>query len=93
MRASITLGGVIKAFLFYYPVTFNDGKKKIEVGLSGNRRSSATGLMPLNDSAEKFRTPGLTARILLPVRGVIDVITPPISGWADFGEGMAAALD
>jgi hypothetical protein len=52
----------MEAFLFDNPVRFNDGKMKIEVGLSENRRSSATGLMPLNDSAEKFKTPALNCQ-------------------------------
>lgn len=81
----------MKAFLLTIRSCSDDGEKKNEVGLSGNRRLSATGFMPLNDSAEKFRTPGLTARMILPARGAIDGVTPPISGLADFTEGNARA--
>jgi hypothetical protein len=31
--------------------------------------------------------------MILPLRGMIDGVTPPISGLADFAEGMGAALD
>jgi hypothetical protein len=49
--------------------------------------------MPLIDSAERRSPRGLTAGMILPARGVIDGLTPPISGLIDFVEGTAAALD
>ena len=58
-----------------------------------SRRSPAAVFMPMLDSAARCRTPGLNCQVILPVRGVIDGVTPPISGLADFVEEMAAALD
>jgi hypothetical protein len=49
--------------------------------------------MLLIDSAENFRTPGLNCQDDFVGQGVIDGVTPPISGLIDFVEGIAAALD
>jgi hypothetical protein len=46
------------------------------------------------DSAENHRTPRLNCIDNFAVTGsVFDGVTPPISGLADFVEGMATALD
>ena len=57
-----------------------------------SRRSPAAVFMPMLDSAEKSEPRGLTARMILLGRGVIDGVTPPISGLAVFAERPAAAL-
>jgi hypothetical protein len=49
--------------------------------------------MTLIDSAEDAEPRVLAATMILPGRGVIDSVAPPISGLADFVEGMAAALE
>jgi hypothetical protein len=46
--------------------------------------------MQLIDSAERFRTPGLNCQDNF-AGTVCESVTPPISGLADFVEGMAAA--
>jgi len=67
---------------------------KNDLHCPGSRRFSAAGFMPLIDSAERNRTPGLNCQDNFAVTGcVVDGVTPPISGLADFVESMTAALD
>ena len=67
---------------------------KNDLDCPGSRRFPAAVFMPLIDSAERFRTPGLNCQDNFAVTGcVVDGVTSPLSGSADFAEGMAAALD
>jgi hypothetical protein len=83
----------MEAFLLPIPSRSDDGEKKIEVGLPGKPKIPSRRVYTVDLLRRKIQNLGRNCQDDFAGTGVIDGVTLPISGLADFVEGMTAALE